>query len=65
MAAAKVAVLTQTLELLPPPRIFGKIPKYFILQFELFSVLALDRNRIYMHTYSIVKLYLLLGCPTP
>ena len=29
MAAAKVAVLTQTLALLPPPRIFGKIPKYF------------------------------------
>ena len=29
MIAAEVAVLTQTLALLPPPRSSGKIPKYF------------------------------------
>ena len=64
MTAAEVAVLTQTLALLPAPRILGKIPKYFDMTVCIFFSLALDRNRIYMLTYSVVKVYLLLGCPT-
>ena len=47
------------------PEFLEKFLNILIQQFEFFSVLALDRNRIYMLTYSVVKFYLLLGCPTP
>ena len=37
MTAAGVAVLTQTLAILPPPQIFGKIPEYFDTKVWIFS----------------------------
>ena len=36
MIAAEVVVLTQTLALLPPPRIFEKVPKYFDMTVSIF-----------------------------
>ena len=52
MIAAEVAVLTQTLALLPPLRIFGKFLNVLIQQFELFSVLAVDKNHTHADLFS-------------
>ena len=56
----------------PKPWHYYHLPKFMekfliilIRQWELFPVLDLGRNRIYMLTYSVVKFYLLLGSPTP
>ena len=61
MIAAEVAVFTGTYL----PEFLEKFLNILIEQFQFFSVLAPDRNRIYMLTYSVVEFYLLLGCPTP
>ena len=45
------------------PEVLQKSLNILIQQFELFSVLTLDRNRIYMLTYSVVKFTYYLAAP--
>ena len=63
MTAAEVAVLTQTLLLLPPPQIFGKIPKYFDTTFWTFFSSS-PGQKLHIHA-DLFSSYVLLGCPTP
>ena len=53
MIAAEVAVLTQTLTLLPPPRIFGNIPKCFDTAVEtFFSSILGQKSHIHADLFS-------------